>query len=42
MMTRWEPGPADGGPWRRLRGAVVVVLVLALLIFAGGSWFYTR
>ena len=28
-------------PWRRLRGAVVVVLVLALLVFAGGSWFYS-
>jgi hypothetical protein len=28
-------------PWRRLRGVVVVVLVLALLVFAGGSWFYS-
>jgi dienelactone hydrolase len=28
-------------PWRRLRGALVVVLVLALLVFAAGSWFYS-
>ena len=28
-------------PWRLLRGAVVVVLVPVLLVFAGGSWLYS-
>lgn len=27
-------------PWRLLRGAVVGLLVLAVVVFAGGSWFY--
>jgi uncharacterized protein len=34
-------GRRGSRPWRLLRGAVVVLLVLALLVFAGGSWFYS-
>jgi dienelactone hydrolase len=38
-------GTGDGRgwsrPWRLLRGAVVLVLVLGLLFFAGGGWFYS-
>jgi dienelactone hydrolase len=38
-------GTGDGRgrsrPWRLLRGAVVLVLVLGLVFFAGGGWFYS-
>jgi alpha-beta hydrolase superfamily lysophospholipase len=34
-------GAGRRGPWRLLRGAVVVVLVLALAFFVGGGWFYS-
>jgi uncharacterized protein len=37
-------GTGDGRgrsrPWRLLRGAVVLLLVLGLVFFAGGGWFY--
>jgi alpha-beta hydrolase superfamily lysophospholipase len=33
-------GRRGSGPWRLVRGAVVVVLVLALVFFVGGGWFY--
>jgi uncharacterized protein len=28
------------GPWRLLRGALIAVLVLVLVFFGGGGWFY--
>ena len=38
-------GTSDGRgwsrPWRLLRGAVVLVLMLGLVFFAGGGWFYS-
>jgi len=38
-------GTSDGRgrsrPWRLLRGAVVLLLVLGLVFFAGGGWFYS-
>ncbi|HJU01889.1 MAG TPA: alpha/beta hydrolase [Actinomycetes bacterium] len=38
-------GTSDGRgrsrPWRLLRGAVVLVLVLGLVFFVGGGWFYS-
>src|SRR5512132_823310 len=33
-------GPRRPGPWRLLRGALVAVLVLVLVFFGGGGWFY--
>ena len=42
MIGAWEPGwPTRSRPWRLLRGAVVAVLVLVLIFFAGGGWFYS-
>jgi dienelactone hydrolase len=38
-------GTSDGGgrsrPWRLLRAVVVLLLVLGLVFFAGGGWFYS-
>ena len=34
-------GRGRSRPWRLLRGAVVLLLVLGLVFFAGGGWFYS-
>jgi dienelactone hydrolase len=34
-------GRGRSAPWRLLRGAVVLLLVLGLVFFAGGGWFYS-